>query len=307
LASIARDTEKPRTQELVIAMSTGEIVLATLIVLLGAGGSYLLLPHRHGRVRTRVAHATGAVLAGLGLLGLLGFVSPPGLLLTGFFFYLFSISAVAGGLMMVASRNPVYSALWFASVVLSTSGLFVLAGAQFLAAGTVIVYAGAIIVTFLFVIMLAQVEGKAVYDRSARAPASATITCFLLFWCLLYVLVPLRKGREAAPGTPVPAQAAQSDIVRGDNLKAHYQLAANHPAAAALGGALRPTSSLYDQSAAEKPNVAGLGEALYSDHLLSVELAGTLLFVALIAAVAITDPRRQARPTAPVMTRAPKL
>ena len=53
-------------------------------------------------------------------------------------------------------------------MVLSTSGLFLLAGAQFLAAGTVIVYAGAIIVTFLFVIMLAQMEGRAQYDRAAR-------------------------------------------------------------------------------------------------------------------------------------------
>jgi len=87
--------------------------------------------------------------------------------------------------------------------------------------------------------------------------------------------------------------------VRGGNLLAHYQLAADHPAAAALSGALRPTSSLYDASAAEKPNVAGLGEALYADHLLSVELVGTLLFVALIAAVAITDPKRAARPVEP--------
>src|SRR5205085_8838218 len=86
------------------------------------------------------------------------------------------------------TRNPIYSALWFAAVVLSTSGLFLLAGAQFLAAGTVIVYAGAIIVTFLFVIMLAQMEGRALYDRTARAPFRATLTCFLLFWALLYSL-----------------------------------------------------------------------------------------------------------------------
>ena len=292
-------------------MSTGEIVLATLIVFLGAGGSYLLLPHRHGRVRARLVHAAGAVLAGLGLLGLLAFVSPPGPFLSGFFFYVFGISAVAAGLMTVTSRNPIYSALWFAAVVLSTAGLFVLAGAQFLAAGTVIVYAGAIIVTFLFVIMLAQVEGKAVYDRAARAPASASFTCFLLFWCLLYVLVPLRSGHEVPSGTALPSPGAEAELVRGRNLLAHYQLAADHPAAAALSGALRPTSSLYVASAAEKPNVAsaaekpnvaGLGEALYADHLLTVELVGTLLFVALIAAVAITDPRRASRPAEPLVT-----
>ena len=76
--------------------------------------------------------------------------------------------------------------------------MFLLAGAQFLAAGTVIVYAGAIIVTFLFVIMLAQMEGKALYDRAARAPGSATFTCFLLFWCLLYILGPLHPQQAVA-------------------------------------------------------------------------------------------------------------
>ena len=58
----------------------------------------------------------------------------------------------------------------------------------------------------------------------------------------------------------------------------------------------RSTSSIRDASGVEKPNVAGLGEALYTDHLVTVELAGTLLFVALIAAVAITNPRRPPRP-----------
>ena len=66
-------------------------------------------------------------------------------------------------------------------------------------------YAGAIIVTFLFVIMLAQMEGKALYDRAARAPASATFTCFLLFWCLLYTL---GRCAPAGPGD-LPRQHAE--------------------------------------------------------------------------------------------------
>ena len=44
--------------------------------------------------------------------------------------------------------------------------------------------------------------------------------------------------------------------------------------------------------ATEKPNVAGLGESLYTDHLVTVGLAGVLLFVALVGAVAITNPKR---------------
>lgn len=273
-------------------MSTGQVILATMVVLLGAGGSFLLLPHRHGTTKTRTAHVAGAVLASLGLLGFLTFWSPPGPFLSGLFFYVFSIAAVASGLLTVTSRNPIYSALWFASVVLATAGLFVLAGGQFLAAGTVIVYAGAIIVTFLFVIMLAQMEGKAVYDRSARAPGTATFTCFLLFWCLLYALGPLRfvSGRGIAPKSNRP------DVVGLSELTPFYKLGEWHPAGYVLSQAARPTSSTRDANGVEKPNVPGLGEALYTDHLLTIELAGTLLFVALIAAVAITNPRRPPRP-----------
>jgi NADH-quinone oxidoreductase subunit J len=276
-------------------MSTGQVIVATLVILLGAGGSYLLLPHRHGARRSRTVHAAGAVLASLALLGFLTFFSPPSPFLAGLFFYLFSIGAIVGGLLTVTSRNPIYSALWFASVVLSTAGLFLLAGAQFLAAGTVIVYAGAIIVTFLFVIMLAQMEGKALYDRAARAPASATFTCFLLLWCLLYTLGPLHPQQNAA-ADGIGQQYSERSLVRGRNLAGFYRLKADNPTAVALAQSLRQTSALRDAGGAEKLAVAGLGESLYSDHLVTVELAGTLLFVALIAAVAITGPKRPIRP-----------
>jgi NADH-quinone oxidoreductase subunit J len=60
-----------------------------------------------------------------------------------------------------------------------------------------------------------------------------------------------------------------------------------------LDKALRPSSSLFVEgdAARAKPNVAGLGEALYTDHLVTVELAGSILFAALIAAVLIADPK----------------
>ena len=60
----------------------------------------------------------------------------------------------------VTFRNPVYCAIWFGLSLLGTAGLFLFHGAQFLAVATVVVYAGAILVTFLFVLMLAQPEGK---------------------------------------------------------------------------------------------------------------------------------------------------
>ena len=58
--------------------------------------------------------------------------------------------------MLVTQQNPARAALSFALVVLSTCGLFLLLAAPFLMAATIVIYAGAIVVTFLFVIMLAQ-------------------------------------------------------------------------------------------------------------------------------------------------------
>ena len=61
----------------------------------------------------------------------------------------------------MTTRNPVYCAIWFGMTLLGTAGLFLFQGAQFLAVATVVVYAGAILVTFLFVLMLAQPDGRA--------------------------------------------------------------------------------------------------------------------------------------------------
>lgn len=277
-------------------MTTGQLIYSTLVVLLGAGGSYLLLPHRHGAAPTRTVHLAGGGLAGLALFGFLSLLTPAGPFLAGLFFYVFAAGAVAGALLTVTSRNPIYSALWFASVVLCTAGLFLLAGAPFLAAGTVIVYAGAIIVTFLFVIMLAQMEGKAEYDRAARAPAASTLTCFLMLWSLVYLLGSLTTRSDGNFPGDRGQTLAERVLPRGRSLAMLNVLHDRHPSRTVLAHAQRPTSSLNDSRGVPKPNVAGLGEALYADHLVTVELAGALLFVALVAAVAITNPRRPIRP-----------
>ena len=88
-------------------------------------------------------------------------------------------------MLMITNRNPVYSALWFALVTLSICGLFLLQSAPFLAAATIIVYAGAIVVTFVFVIMLAQQSGATIYDQRSRQPLLATIAAFVLLGALL--------------------------------------------------------------------------------------------------------------------------
>jgi NADH-quinone oxidoreductase subunit J len=270
-----------------------DLYLATAVVFFGAVGTYLLLPHRHGTAKPARVHAVGGVLAGLAAVLFASLWTPPHPFLKSAFFYGFSLAAVAGGVLMITTKNPVYGALWFASVVLSTSGLFLLAGAPFLAAGTVIVYAGAIIVTFLFVIMLAQMEGRAAYDRAARAPFRATLICFLLFWALLYTFFliqpPLVAATSNTDDARLPREAA-SFLLNTAKAKAIQQVQGE--------AQFRSTSQLRDSDGVPKPHVAGLGESLYTDFLIAAELAGVLLFVALVGAIAIAAPRPPVRPGA---------
>jgi NADH-quinone oxidoreductase subunit J len=278
-------------------MTIGNAILATLIVVLGAAGMYLMLPHRHETARPRREYAAGAISSSLAVLLFLGFTTPPGPVLATMFFYLFSIAALSGGLLTVTSRNPVHSALWFASVVLATAGLFLLAGAPFLAAGTVIVYAGAIIVTFLFVIMLAQLEGKAPYDRAARTPGAATFSCFLLLWALIYSVSALQRQPTGVAHQAQGELAAEKSLHRGRDLSQAFHLPETSPYGTILARTLPPPLLIRDSNGADKPNVAGLGESLYTVHLVTVALAGVLLFVALVGAVAIANPARPQEPS----------
>ncbi len=85
-----------------------------------------------------------------------------------FAFYLFAISAVTGGLFTVISRQPVHSVLWLILAFLSSAGLFVLLGAEFVAMLLVIVYVGAVMVLFLFVVMMLDVDFAEMKAEMAR-------------------------------------------------------------------------------------------------------------------------------------------
>jgi len=273
---------------------------AVAFIILGATGTFLLLPHQHGRTKPALAHRVGYGLVAIAVAIFASLWLPTGEVVSRVFFYAFGIMAVAGAVFTIISKNPIHSALWFASVVLATSGLFLLAGAQFLAAGTVIVYAGAIIVTFLFVIMLAQMEGRATYDRMARSPFWATFSAFLLMFGLTYALLALR----VPPLTPigavrgVSATAANGLVPAIDRLSDPRRITPNQNIV--LHRALPPTSALPEVTgtrSADRRHVAGLGATLYTEHLVTVELAGALLFAALIGALAIATPKAPIRPS----------
>ena len=83
-------------------------------------------------------------------------------------FYAFSIVTVAAALMVTLSRNPVHSVLWLILTFLSSAGIFVLLGAEFVAMLLIIVYVGAVAVLFLFVVMMLDVDFEELKGQMAK-------------------------------------------------------------------------------------------------------------------------------------------
>lgn len=112
-------------------------------------------------------------------------------------FYFLSFLSVLFAILVVLSKNPVHSVLYLVITFFSIAGHYILMNAQFLAAVHVIVYAGAIMVLFLYVIMLLNLNEETEPHKSNLLKISATI-CSGLF---LVMLVGSLKGSENIPVT----------------------------------------------------------------------------------------------------------
>ncbi len=98
-----------------------------------------------------------------------------------FAFYVFAVSTVIGALFTVLSKNPVHSVMWLILAFLSSAGLFVLLGAEFVAMLMVIVYVGAVAVLFMFVVMMIDVDFAELRGEMAKyIPVAGLIGVVLL-------------------------------------------------------------------------------------------------------------------------------
>lgn len=261
----------------------GTILRALVILGLGGAGVYLMLP-RGQLAGKRFERYLGGALVTLALVlmittsisaGMTGLEGTGSTILwplddqpspTCYTFHLLAFISLASAIMMITTRNPVYSALWFALVLLGNSGLFLLQSAEFLAAATIIVYAGAIVVTFLFVIMLAQPAGTARYDRYSREPLLVTATGLVLASVLVGTLHYSARFEAWGQGTAGSFRPSEDTIAE--------------------------TSKKYGENARiGGEHVAGLGKTLFVDHVASVEVIGVLLLAAVVGAVLIAGHR----------------
>lgn len=215
----------------------------------GAVGLWLLLPRRE-----RIGRRLGAILAIISL-GLFSTqLAGLGHWLDDSVFAVLAAVTIASAVGTVTMRNPVYCAIWFGLTLLGTGGLLLFQGAQFLGVATVVVYAGAILVTFLFVLMLANPK-QDYYDRiSWEALLSASAGAVMVGVLTMQLTKTFSPGEEAAAAQPLP------------------------PA---------PTAEALADNVLATQHVAHLGGRLFSRHLIAIQVAGILLTVALIGAVAV--------------------
>jgi NADH-quinone oxidoreductase subunit J len=264
-------------------------------------------------------------------------------------FWLFSTGAVLFGIVLVSQRNPARGAIAFAFVIMCVSGLFLLLAAPFLMAATIIVYAGAIIVTFLFVLMLSHTAAMSDENDRSREPLLGALAGFAFIGLILFGLQQSSGPIAASPTPPLTTDdestltdllnrlnaipltgRTTADIVRATDeirLDLDVALAKIEARTRFLESPLPPPWSGHAkrvngvrqankavENALTKPGVDGagaiadlnaelrlfigsahlparnvgpIGLLLYSEHLLAVEMAGTLLLVAAIGAVAI--------------------
>lgn len=132
-----------------------------------------------------------------------------------FAFYLFALCTIAGGLFTVISRNPVHSVLWLILAFLSSAGLFVLLGAEFVAMLLIIVYVGAVAVLFLFVVMMLDIDFAALKAEMAQyLPLALLIGVILLMQlAMAFGAWDFAEHAQDHLGAPTPSDAHNTEAL----------------------------------------------------------------------------------------------
>lgn len=165
-----------------------------------------------------------------------------------FLFYILSAVLLASALVVVTTRNTIHSVMFLILAFFNAAGLFVLLGAEFLAMLLVIVYVGAIAVLFLFVVMMLNVDDKR--SKGFKEFFNRYSFAALVIGAILLVEIIF---------------LLQSSTIAFDD-RAVKSLAISH----------------------EISNTESIGNVLYTDYIYPFQLAGMVLFVAMIGAIVLT-------------------
>ncbi|MEL6328267.1 MAG: NADH-quinone oxidoreductase subunit J [Planctomycetota bacterium] len=274
---------------------------------LGAVGVIVAMPRR-GLSLALFGLLIGALGVGLLALGLGIHAGGDGLPNPAF--YVFGAIALASALRMITHPRPVYAALYFILTVIASSGLYLLLSAEFMAFALIIIYAGAILITYLFVIMLAtqtptEEEGDNLsdYDATAREPAIASAFGFVLVAVLTNMLTLGTPGLPAAVATGDDAliqlpERLQDGFAEAGLLSDGERLVigetgrvvTNESGAVAViaEGSERRYIERAEWPADLSPsNVERVGLNLLRDHPMTIEIAGVILLMAMLGATVL--------------------
>ena len=170
------------------------------------------------------------------------------------FFYIFSTVLLVAAFRVITARNPVHAVIYLVLTFFQAAAIWLLLKAEFLAIVLVLVYVGAVMVLFLFVLMMLNFDVKAMREGFWKLfPAAAAVGGLFSLELGAILLLNYRSVVE-----PLPMRGADGAVL-----------------------------------AANASNTKELGKLLYSQYLLPVELAAVLLLVAIIAAITLTLLRRK--------------
>lgn len=164
-------------------------------------------------------------------------------------FYAFSVVLIGAALAVISSRNPVYSALFLVLTFFTAAALWLLLQVEFLGIVLVVVYVGAVMVLFLFVVMMLDINLDPMKEGFIRyLPIGIGVAIIMAGELLMVLWARDRLGPDQFPA-PAPRGADYS-------------------------------------------NTEAVGEWMYTQFLLPFEVAGIILLVAIVAAIALTQRRR---------------
>jgi NADH-quinone oxidoreductase subunit J len=194
-------------------------------------------------------------------------------------FYLFALITLGFGLNVVLARNPVTSALSLAVSFVGLAALFISLEAYFIGTLQVLVYAGAVMVLFLFIIMLMDIKAESVATRTNYAAIAAGV-----------VIAAILAVQIATVSSQLSISALSSEQAALSLQKAGAQWEAR-------GKENIPTIS-RDLKAGTLPDAKLMGETLFSKYAFHLQVVGLLLLVGTVGVVALSkrDSKEAAQP-----------
>jgi NADH-quinone oxidoreductase subunit J len=185
------------------------------------------------------------------------------MIVTQIIFYILSALALAGASMVIFHRNPVYNVLALVVTFFAIAGHFLLLSAQFLAAVHIIVYAGAIMVLFLYVIMMLNLN----VDSEPNKPLLAKIGAIIGGGSLMLVLVAALKSAEKM--SLIDAAKKQGFIIDPNTSP----------------NVVAESTATYLAHSSTMGTIETLGQVLYKTHILPFEVSAILFLVGMVGAV----------------------